>query len=57
MKATIEANLCVGCGTCVALCPTCFKMNAQGKSEVIGEGDCVKAAADSCPEGAITVSE
>jgi len=56
MSIKIDQELCVGCGTCVALCPQCFKLNSAGKAEVISvSGDCAQAAADSCPEGAITI--
>jgi ferredoxin len=56
MKITIDQELCSGCGTCEALCPACFKLK-NGKSTVIGEGDCAKQAEESCPEAAITVVE
>lgn len=56
MKITVDQELCSGCGTCEALCPACFKLK-NGKSTVVGEGDCAKQAEESCPEGAITVTE
>ncbi len=55
MNIKVDNELCTGCGTCVALCPSCFKLNEAGKSEVIGEADCATQAADSCPEGAINI--
>jgi ferredoxin len=30
----IDLEKCSGCGTCVAICPTCFKMGENGKAEV-----------------------
>jgi len=57
MKITIDKNLCIGCGTCVAVCPNNFKMNDEGKAEVLiqEKSDCVKNGAESCPVQAIKV--
>jgi len=56
---SIKANkgLCIGCGTCEALCPDVFKINAEGKAEVIKQDNlsCAKNAAESCPVQAIEV--
>lgn len=57
MPVKIDENLCIGCGTCVAICPQAFKLNKRNKAEVIGEADCVRQAAEACPEGAITIEE
>ncbi len=53
----VDQNLCIGCGTCEALCPDVFKINDEGKSEVIKEDNigCAKNAAESCPVQAIEV--
>jgi ferredoxin len=55
---TVNHDLCIGCGTCVALCPKTFTMNAEGKSDVISQDDveCAKNAASSCPVQAIDVA-
>lgn len=54
---TVDKNKCLGCGTCVALCPKVFKLGNDGKAEVIDpKGDTeenIKNAIDSCPVGAI----
>ena len=55
MKITVDRDLCTGCGTCVALCPACFKLDNDNKSAVVGEADCAKKAEGACPEGAIDV--
>ena len=34
-KLIVNKNKCIGCGTCVALCEACFKLNEEGKAEVI----------------------
>ncbi|MFH1781607.1 MAG: ferredoxin [Patescibacteria group bacterium] len=57
MKIEVDRDLCTGCGTCVALCPSCFKLDDENKSTVIGEGECAPKAESSCPEGAITVTD
>jgi len=53
----VHEDLCIGCGTCVALCPGVFTMNANGKSEVISQDDVegAKNAESSCPVSAISV--
>lgn len=58
MEISINKDLCIGCGTCVALCPDVFKINEDNKAEVVNEKEkeCVKNAADSCPVQAISVS-
>lgn len=55
---SVNHDLCIGCGTCVALCPTTFTMNNEGKSDVISQDDveCAKNAAESCPVQAIDVA-
>jgi ferredoxin len=60
-KVKVDENLCIGCGTCEALCPTVFKMDMEsGKSKVIAEecGDCnCQEAIDSCPVSAISMAK
>jgi len=57
VKITIDKNLCIGCGTCVAIVPKSFKLNNEGKAEVIeppGDDEkTIKEAIDSCPVAAI----
>ena len=55
-KAKVNAETCIGCGTCESLCPNVFKME-DGKSKVVAEdcGDCnCQEAIDSCPVSAIS---
>jgi ferredoxin len=58
-KPKVNQELCIGCGTCEALCPTMFKVE-NGKSQVIGEScegvncDCNEAVT-SCPVSAISM--
>lgn len=64
MKITVDKNLCLGCGACVAVAPKTFKLGDDGKAEVIdlpagkagpvGDDEkTIKEAIDSCPVNAI----
>jgi len=57
MPVKVDKELCIGCGTCAALCPDAFEMAGDGKAEVKKEEDsgCAKNAAESCPVQAISV--
>lgn len=58
-KPKVNEELCIGCGTCEALCPQVFKVE-NGKSKVIAE-DCTGAdcncdeVVSSCPVKAISL--
>lgn len=63
MKININKDLCLGCGTCVAIAPEIFEMTEENKSRV-KEGvdleknkDAILQAKNSCPCGAIEVEE
>ena len=55
---SVDANTCIGCGACVALCPDCFEIKSDGKSHVKAQA-CKKCnlndVAAACPVGAIKV--
>lgn len=57
-KVILKHDLCIGCGTCALLAPKTFKLNKEGKAEVISQGKGsekkIKEAIDSCPVGAIS---
>lgn len=57
----IDQDLCVGCETCVALCPEVFEMRDDGKAYVIAEDKCntcdCQEAIDSCPAECISWDE
>jgi len=59
MSINVDQEKCIGCGACVAIAPATFKINDNGKSEVINEKgdseDVIKQAADSCPVQAISI--
>ena len=62
MKATVDKELCIGCGLCAQICDAVFEMDddvAQVKVETVpadAEASC-KEAAESCPVDAIAVTE
>jgi ferredoxin len=56
-KPVVNEELCIGCGTCEALCSKIFKVE-NGKSIVISDNcdDCnCQEVADSCPVNAISL--
>lgn len=57
MKTSIDKNLCIGCGTCVSIAPGSFKLEDDGKAEVIepagDDQSKTQEAIDSCPVSAI----
>jgi len=62
MKATVDIDLCIGCGLCEATCPEVFKLDEdEGHSMVIVETipasaeACAEEARDTCPVDAITI--
>ena len=68
-KIKQERQKCIGCGSCVALCPKYWQMADDGKSKPVGkkpnsEGNyefetnelsCNKEAAESCPVSCIYI--
>jgi len=62
MKVSIDADECVGCGTCVDECPELFVMPedlAVARIEVVPEDlqESCLSAAEACPVDAIIVEE
>lgn len=60
MKASIDRSGCIGCGSCVGICPEVFRLADDGLSEVYTEPtqetiDKAKEAAANCPAEVITV--
>jgi ferredoxin len=59
MKVTVDADVCVGTGSCEALCPEVFELTDEGISkvkvdEVPSEHEgAVREAMDACPVDAI----
>ncbi len=61
MIAKVNQEECIGCGACAGTCPEVFRLGDSGKSEVYVDEikseweDAVRAAADGCPMGAISI--
>lgn len=57
MAAVVNQDICIGCGSCVGVCPVqAIEMNDEGRAQVdpdvcISCGACVGV----CPVGAITL--
>lgn len=54
MPVTVFKDECIGCGTCIGVCPTeALVMQDDGKAECVG--DCIDCGAciDTCPTEAI----
>lgn len=58
MAIQINEEECVGCETCVELCPEVFEMNDDGDKAVVknpdATDDCVDEAIETCPNEAIS---
>lgn len=72
MKIILEREKCIGCGSCMALCPKYFEITDDGKSSVknakrdskknideleINKLECAQEAADSCPVQCIHITK
>jgi ferredoxin len=53
MKASIDQNKCIGCGTCAAVCPDSFKIEGSKAKFTDTASDCINKAIESCPVQAI----
>jgi len=71
MKIIHDRQKCIGCGSCVALCPKYWEMETDGKATLKGskkgkdglyelevqKPDCHQEAAESCPVQIISIKE
>ena len=62
MTVFIDAEECIGCGSCEETCPEVFRLNTDTeKAEVImaegGPEEFIAEAMDSCPSSCIYVEE
>ena len=58
-KIIIDKEKCIGCGSCVAICPASFEMKgdkAVVKKSSVKEISCEKDAEAACPVQAISIS-
>ncbi len=62
MKATVDKELCTGCGVCADTCPEVFVLDDDIARVIVNEvpegaKESCKEAAESCPVDAITIEE
>jgi ferredoxin len=62
MKASVDADVCTGCGLCVDTCPAVFEMNDAVARVLVASVpenalDTCRDAADNCPVEAIKIEE
>ena len=58
VKIKVNRDVCIGCGSCVAICPSSFEMKdgkAREKKAQVTKITCEKEAAESCPVSAISI--
>ncbi|NOZ81914.1 MAG: ferredoxin [Candidatus Micrarchaeota archaeon] len=53
---SVDQEACIGCGSCVAICPDVFELGDDGKARVKSqdEPECVDEAIEACPVSAIS---
>lgn len=62
MKASVDRDLCIGCGLCEQTCPEVFRMAEDGLAMVIDEDPPaetypdIEGCVELCPVAAISVS-
>lgn len=54
MSYKIDKSKCIGCGSCIVVCPKGIKFDKDGKAEIINQKEAEKCKAeDICPVEAI----
>ncbi len=61
MRPVVDEDLCIGCGSCMEICPVVFQL-VDEKSKVIDPDACdyamcCEAAEENCPVEAITIEK
>jgi len=56
---TLNAEVCIGCGACVDVCPHAVFRIVKGKAEIARKATCMEcgACAMNCPVGALSVKQ
>ena len=61
MKVRVDREACLGLGNCVAVAPTVFRLDDEGKAVVLDPASVDEAtliaAAESCPENAVILED
>lgn len=59
MPIVIDEEACMGCETCVEMCPDVFEMTEDGEKAIVidedSKADCVEESIDACPAEAIEI--
>lgn len=58
MKASVDQDMCIGCGFCCSVCEAVFRMTEAGKAEAFADTTdenkaAVREAVEGCPVSAI----
>ena len=62
MKATVDRDVCIGCGMCETLCAEVFQLDDETIATVLVEvippqaEACAREAEETCPVSAITLA-
>ncbi len=58
MGVVIDPDECIGCESCVEICPDVFEMDDDGEKAIVinadATSDCVEEAIETCPNEAIS---
>ncbi len=56
-RVIVDQNKCIGCGTCIKVCPAGVYKIVQGKAHVVNPDACLvcRACITHCPVNAITL--
>lgn len=61
MKVTVDRELCIGIGNCIALAPTVFELDEENIAVILdpssADDDALVEAAESCPMLAIIIED
>lgn len=59
---TLDADECIGCGSCSEICPEVFAFNTDSEKAFVlkedgGDLECAGEAAAACPAGCINIGQ
>lgn len=61
MKVTVDRDLCIGAGNCVAIAPSVFRLDDERKAVVMVpssiDDETLEEAAESCPTMAVILED